>query len=1321
VAAALVVGVAVGLFAGVGVASAILPTPSVTATDTKLGHQVSVSWTLVPFATSYVVQYATDTAGPASNFTTAAIVNAPVSSSIVTSRTGLLDDGSTYTFQVRALEASPTDSGLYGPAPDVTVSDGTSPTVSFVTSPTVPASGWYSVIPTWTLNATDGPAPAGSDIASISAADYNAGAHGALGSPLWAWQLITTQGTPSLQATAQIVQFQTQDNAGNVSVIATRAVNVDTAVPTVTFGALPASSTPAGWFTSGVPTVTLTPSDGAGMSGIATVVYRLGNAATSTVTTSQPVVISPAAIPQGTTVLSYYTTNNAGTASAVTTVALMVDTQAPPAPGAPTLTSIGSGQIKVTWPAVTDPTPGSGVSTYTVYYNSTSTAVQSVTATSGQASVTLPGTSQAALVNGVTYYVGVSAADTAGNTSALSGQASLTLDTTPPVVTFYGFTGSAYSTASSLPGTITASDSVLTSLKYVFYKNNASVLPTVGFTTVYSGAATSTVATGTFTSPLGQWDLEVVAADAAGNVATYTSNTGPTPSGNPTASADFWTDNAAPVTSYVTSPAAPDGGNGTWVGGSSNDTVTLNVSDAATPSVTTYYAWWNGVSNSGTVTVAPGNLPATTNIPSVTGTYTLQYYSVNGAGTAEAPVKTATFVVNTSQPALAGQLVPSVPTTQSGWYSVAPSLMITATPAWASTGTISYAYDSIPATSGGWTTLSSATGTAAVPASLEGSHTIYYQGTDNNGITGGVYSTSYKLDTIKPTIGAIVPTATVSLTPTLTVQLTDTESGINASNTLTYIYQTAVVGGLQGTSNVSTSGLVTYKPLVPLVLGQNYFEVVAQDKAGNQSTSFQYVTLLAPGTTYTLTYLVSPVSGGSIVGSATQSVAAGSPGSSVTATAAAGYSFTGWSDGVTAATRTDTPTGNMTVTANFAPTNPSYSISFNSNGGSAVGTITQSAGTSVTAPSAPTRTGYTFAGWYSDSLLTLPYTFTTMPASNTTLYAKWTVNSYTLTYTAGAGGTITGTSPQTVAYSGSGTLVTAAPATGYHFVSWSDGVTTAARTDSNVSANISVTANFAANPPATFTLTYTAGSNGTISGTSLQTVNSGSNGTAVTAVANTGYHFVSWSDGVTTATRTDLNVTANISVTANFAVTPPVTFTLIYTAGSNGTISGTSLQTVNSGSNGTAVTAVANTGYHFVNWSDGSTSNPRTDTNVTANVSVTANFALTTNIPTSLTIATTATSVTRGKQFILSGLMTPTPGTVGVNVIVWVKKPGRAYYSYSSNRTVYADAHTGLASWQYKYNTLKTQAKGTYRFYVSFVANGVYLPSTSLTKTISFK
>jgi len=81
----------------------------------------------------------------------------------------------------------------------------------------------------------------------------------------------------------------------------------------------------------------------------------------------------------------------------------------------------------------------------------------------------------------------------------------------------------------------------------------------------------------------------------------------------------------------------------------------------------------------------------------------------------------------------------------------------------------------------------------------------------------------------------------------------------------------------------------------------------------------------------------------------------------------------------------------------------------------------------------------------------------------------------------------------------------------------------------------------------TYTLTYTAGANGSITGDSPQTVISGADGTAVTAVANPGYHFVDWSDGVLTASRTDTNVLADISVTANFAINTTVTF---YSSGS---------------------------------------------------------------------------------------------------------------------------------------------------------------------------
>ena len=104
-----------------------------------------------------------------------------------------------------------------------------------------------------------------------------------------------------------------------------------------------------------------------------------------------------------------------------------------------------------------------------------------------------------------------------------------------------------------------------------------------------------------------------------------------------------------------------------------------------------------------------------------------------------------------------------------------------------------------------------------------------------------------------------------------------------------------------------------------------------------------------------------------------------------------------------------------------------------------------------------------------------------------------------------------------------------------------------------------------------------------------------------------------WSDGIMTATRTDLAVAGDITVTANFAINV-VTYTLTYTAGANGSISGTSPQTVTAGSDGAPVTAVADPGYHFVNWSDGVTTATRTDLAVADDITVTANFAIDTMV-----------------------------------------------------------------------------------------------------------
>ena len=354
--------------------------------------------------------------------------------------------------------------------------------------------------------------------------------------------------------------------------------------------------------------------------------------------------------------------------------------------------------------------------------------------------------------------------------------------------------------------------------------------------------------------------------------------------------------------------------------------------------------------------------------------------------------------------------------------------------------------------------------------------------------------------------------------------------------------------------------------------------------------------------TFTLGY--SAGTGGSISGTKSQTVNYLVDGAAVTATPAAGYNFVSWSDGVKTAKRTDLDvTANVTVTANFAI--KTFKLSYSAGtGGTVSGTASQtvnynSDGSSVTATPAA---GYNFVSW-SDGVKTAKRTDLDVD-ENVTVSATFAIKTFKLSYSAGTGGTVSGTASQTVNYLADGASVTATPNAGYNFVSWSDGVKTAKRTDLDVTGNVTVSASFAIQ---TFTLNYTAGANGSITGTKSQTVNYLADGASVTATPNAGYNFVSWSDGVKTAKRTDLDVTGNVTVSASFAIQ---TFTLNYTAGANGSITGTKSQTVNYLADGASVTATPATGYKFVSWSDGNKNAVRSDLDVTANVNVTANFAI---------------------------------------------------------------------------------------------------------------
>ena len=454
-------------------------------------------------------------------------------------------------------------------------------------------------------------------------------------------------------------------------------------------------------------------------------------------------------------------------------------------------------------------------------------------------------------------------------------------------------------------------------------------------------------------------------------------------------------------------------------------------------------------------------------------------------------------------------------------------------------------------------------------------------------------------------IGTLTISNTLSLSGNTLMEVS--RNGGVPTNDVAFITSTFTQGGTLTVTNIGTNALAagdSFK-LFNATTYVSAFTNLALPSLTN-GLSWKTNTLATNGTLavvlniYTLAYTAG--ANGTISGTSTQTVNYGASGSAVTAVPNTGYHFVNWSDASTSNPRTDTNvTNNLAVTANFA-INTYTLIYLGGTNGTLTGTATQTVNyaASGTAVTPVPNTGYHFVNW-SDSSTANPRTDTNV-TNNITVTANFAINTYTLTYNAGANGTNSGISPQTVNYGASGSAVTAVPTNGYHFVNWSDSSTANPRTDANVTNNISVTANFAIN---TYTLTYNAAANGTNSGISPQTVSYGASGSAVTAVPTNGYHFVNWSDSSSANPRTDANVTNNITVTANFAIN---TYTLIYLVGTNGTLTGTTTQTVNYAASGSAMSAVPNTGYTFTNWSDGSLANPRTDANVTNNVTVTANF-----------------------------------------------------------------------------------------------------------------
>lgn len=245
----------------------------------------------------------------------------------------------------------------------------------------------------------------------------------------------------------------------------------------------------------------------------------------------------------------------------------------------------------------------------------------------------------------------------------------------------------------------------------------------------------------------------------------------------------------------------------------------------------------------------------------------------------------------------------------------------------------------------------------------------------------------------------------------------------------------------------------------------------------------------------------------------------------------------------------------------------------------------------------PTKTGFVFTP--------ASQTFNSLSANQT---QNFTSNQFTVTTAsspAGGGSTAGGGTYS----SGASVTVTATPNAGYSFVNWTENstqVSTSASYTFTLSANRTLTANFAVTQYTVATSSNPSGGGVTAGG---GTFNSGASVT-VTATANSGYSFTNWTENgtqVSTSASYTFTISGNRTLVANFA-NVQYTVTTVSSPANGGTSSGGG--TFNSGASVT-VTATANSGYTFTNWTESgtqvSTSASYTFT-LSGNRSLTANF-----------------------------------------------------------------------------------------------------------------
>ncbi|WP_345061176.1 InlB B-repeat-containing protein [Leifsonia kafniensis] len=250
-----------------------------------------------------------------------------------------------------------------------------------------------------------------------------------------------------------------------------------------------------------------------------------------------------------------------------------------------------------------------------------------------------------------------------------------------------------------------------------------------------------------------------------------------------------------------------------------------------------------------------------------------------------------------------------------------------------------------------------------------------------------------------------------------------------------------------------------------------------------------------------------------------------------------GYTFVGWFTAASGGTAWNFDASVRTDAMAFARwTADPRTVSFDARGGSAVAAVVTTYDAIIKAPTAPKRTGYTFAGWFTAASGGTAWKFTAPVTANVKVYAHWTGEKRTITFDARGGSAV---ATVATAY---GAIIKAPAAperSGYVFAGWFTKASggTAWKFSAPVTANVKLYAHWLVKRTVTFD------SRG---GSAVAAVSTGS-GKVIKAPAapkRSGYVFAGWFTKASggTAWKFSAPVTANVKLYAHWLVKRTVTF-----------------------------------------------------------------------------------------------------------------------------------------------------------------------------------